>query len=71
MFGIYRFNHDGVKTQLTLSDGSVADAPPHAITPGSTLIAELFKIDESGEILRVEAVGTGVHYRAPTGWRGQ
>jgi hypothetical protein len=49
----------------------VVDAPTHALTPGSTLVAELFKIDGNGEIIRIEALGTRVHYAAPTGWDGR
>ena len=69
-FGIFRFNHDGDKAQLTLSDGTVVDTPAFALSPSSTLIGELFRI-EDGEIVRIEAIGEMVHYGAPTGWRGE
>ncbi|MGE3073569.1 MAG: hypothetical protein AB7N24_05705 [Dehalococcoidia bacterium] len=51
-------------------DGAMREMPPHARTPRSTLLFELFKISEGLKIRWIEAMMVNTPYGTPSGWYG-
>ena len=67
VFGIFHFQHPGDKLIARSKDGHEEPMGPHATTPSTVPVAELFKV-ERGKIVAIEAVMVTTPYRMPSAW---
>ncbi len=66
-WGVYMFNHPGVKT-VTMPDGSTKPAAYFGGQPNSMPMSELFKIKD-GRIRDIMAIGVIKKYKSDSGWK--
>jgi hypothetical protein len=65
-WGVYMFNHPGVKT-VKMPDGSIKPAAYFVDQPNSMPMSELFKI-KGGKIRDIMAIGVVNKYKSGSGW---